>query len=126
MDAHQNLAVRLGVAFNMYQKSLLDIAICQLMLDIDKRERRKPRSCWAKSWIQQRPLHGHYDALIPELARNDLKAFKNYTRLPKRLYDELLNRIEGRITKCKSRNDVIPAGLTCRQDIWLPVIVINL
>ena len=66
MDAHQNLAVRLGVAFYMYQKSLLDIALCQLMLYIDKRERRKPRSCWAKSWIQQRPLHGHYDALIPE------------------------------------------------------------
>ena len=65
MDAHQNLAVRLGVAFYMYQKSLLDIAICQLMLDINKRERRKPRSCWAKNWIQQRPLHGHYDALIP-------------------------------------------------------------
>ena len=34
-------------------------------LDIDKRERRKPRSCWAKDWLQKRPLHGYYNALIP-------------------------------------------------------------
>ena len=60
------------------------------------RRKRKPMSMWARQWLseQRREKYGHYSTLLQELRTED-----NYTRLPRALYDELLQRIEGRIKK---------------------------
>jgi hypothetical protein len=48
---------------------------------------------------QKRERYGHYSTLLNELRTEDEKAFYNYTRLPRGLYDEVLRRVEGRIEK---------------------------
>ena len=63
--------------------------------------------------ILDRPIHGQYEALLmSELYHNDEKAFKNFTRLPTEMYDEVLSRIETRLKKKDTRwRDSLPAGL---------------
>ncbi|KAI4813182.1 hypothetical protein KUCAC02_024528, partial [Chaenocephalus aceratus] len=65
------------------------------------RRRRKPRSMWVRKWLSEkrRERYGHYSTLLNELKTEDEKAFFNYTRLPRGLYDEVLRRVEGRIEK---------------------------
>ncbi|XP_071058858.1 uncharacterized protein [Pseudochaenichthys georgianus] len=65
------------------------------------RRRRKPRSVWVRKWLSEkrRERYGHYSTLLNELKTEDEKAFFNYTRLPRGLYDEVLRRVEGRIEK---------------------------
>jgi len=65
------------------------------------RRKRKPRSMWVRQWLseQRREKYGHYSTLLQELRTEDKTSFYNYTRFPKALYDELLQRIEGRIKK---------------------------
>ena len=56
---------------------------------------------WVRKWLsdKRRESYGHYTALLNELKTEDEKAFYNYTRLPRGLYDEVLRRVEGRIEK---------------------------
>ena len=65
------------------------------------RRRRKQRSMWVRKWLsdERRERYGHYTTLLNELKTEDEKAFFNYTRLPRGLYDEVMRRIEGRIQK---------------------------
>ncbi|XP_048242271.1 uncharacterized protein LOC125374777 [Haliotis rufescens] len=55
----------------------------------------------ATEWLsdKRRESYGHYSPLLNELKTEDEKAFYNYTRLPRGLYDEMLRRVEGRIEK---------------------------
>jgi len=48
---------------------------------------------------QRREKYGHYSTLLKELRTEYETSFYNYTRLPTVLYDEFLQRIEGRIKK---------------------------
>jgi hypothetical protein len=54
---------------------------------------------WVRKWLsdKKRERYGHYSTLLNELRTEDEKAFYNYTRLPRGLYDEVLRRVEGRI-----------------------------
>ena len=65
------------------------------------RRRRKQRSVWVRKGlsVKHRERYGHYTTLLNELKAEDEKAFYNYTRLPKGLYDQVLKRVEGRIKK---------------------------
>ena len=63
--------------------------------------RGKQRSMWVRKWLSaaRRERYGHYTTLLKELRTEDEKAFFNYTRLPRGLFDEVLRRVEGRIEK---------------------------
>jgi len=56
---------------------------------------------WLRQWLseQRREKYGHYSTHLNELRTEDETSFYNYTRLHRALYDELLQRIEGRIKK---------------------------
>ncbi|KAI4807379.1 hypothetical protein KUCAC02_027189, partial [Chaenocephalus aceratus] len=56
---------------------------------------------WVRKWLsdRRRERYGHYSTLLNELKTKYEKAFYNYTRLPRGLYDEVLRRVEGRIEK---------------------------
>jgi hypothetical protein len=51
---------------------------------------------WVRKWLsdKKRERYGHYSTLLTELRTEDGKAFHNYTRLPRGLYDEVLRRVE--------------------------------
>ena len=61
----------------------------------------KRRRMWRKSWVNpvRRRAFGLYDQLLVELRRDDPSSFKKFLCMPPELYDEILDRIRGRISK---------------------------
>ena len=57
------------------------------------------RCAWTRGWISRRKQFGVYHQLIVELQLEDPTAFKNFMRTPPEMYDEILTRIEHRLTK---------------------------
>ena len=51
--------------------------------------RRARRRFWMKPWLLGREEHGHYDALMPEMERDDLQAYRNFIRVPPEFFQEL-------------------------------------
>ncbi len=63
------------------------------------RRGQRGRRQWTRGWILRRRKFGLYDQLMVELRREDRPAFENFMRMPPELYDEVLLRIEHRLTK---------------------------
>jgi hypothetical protein len=49
--------------------------------------------------LKKRKRYGHYSTLLNELRTEEEKAFYNYTRLHRGLYDEVLRRVEGHMVQ---------------------------
>ena len=65
-------------------------------------QRKKPRrrrQCWTKIWILRRKEFGMYDQLMVELRREDPSSFTNFMHMPPEMYDEVLERVRGSLTK---------------------------
>ena len=84
----------------------LDLLAEEIEIDLFLRKLRKikPRkkqknTCWTRQWLLRRQEFGHYDNLIQELSIEDTKSYKNYLRMPKELFDEVVSRITHRIEK---------------------------
>ena len=73
----------------------------QEMVQQKKKKPRKPKSCWTRDWLhpERRIQHGQYTTLLEELRLEDEQAFRNYTRMDPRMFDEILNKIRPLITK---------------------------
>jgi hypothetical protein len=52
-----------------------------------------------RSWLQRRVFLGHYEQLVAELSGEDLRRFRNYTRISPELFQELLERVGPRLMK---------------------------
>lgn len=68
-----------------------------------KRMRRggQRRRYWSRSWLrpERRRQFGLYDQLMVELRQEDPVAFRNFMRMPPEMFQEILTRVEPRITK---------------------------
>ena len=64
-----------------------------------ERQRAEPRTVWLRQWIGRREEQGLYHKLLVELRQEDQQSFKNFLRMPAEMFDELLERLEPRITK---------------------------
>ena len=64
-----------------------------------KRKAKKIRSIWVRKWILRRPQLGQYARLLRELKKEDNKGYLNFLRVDYQQFQEILQRIEGRITK---------------------------
>ena len=67
--------------------------------EAEEKRRKKRRSVWVRKWLQRRPKLGQYTKLMKELKKEDTKGFRNFLRLDYETFHEILQRIEGRITK---------------------------
>ena len=67
--------------------------------EAQKKSNRKRRSLWVRRWLARRPSLGQYARLIKELQKEDVKGFKYFLRVDYDIYQEILQRIEGRIKK---------------------------
>ena len=66
---------------------------------IARRRRRAPRTVWVRPWLLRRPIFGHYENLLQELNRDDLREYKKFIRVSPELFMELVHRVGPRITK---------------------------
>ncbi|XP_068726261.1 uncharacterized protein [Montipora capricornis] len=74
--------------------------------------RQRARQYWVRSWINRRQQFGFYHQLMNELREENVGDFINFMRMPPEMFDEILERIRGRITKQKTRyRDPLEPGL---------------
>ncbi len=70
---------------------------------VQARQRRRignrRMAVWVRPWLLRRPIYGHYETLLSELNREDLPAFRNYTRMDPGMFFELVDRLSPRIEK---------------------------
>ena len=75
----------------------------QLAVGIIKRMKRRAirRKYWVRPWLGElrRKQFGHFNRLMPELRHEDPATFQNFLRIPPEMFDELLDRMQPRITK---------------------------
>ena len=66
-----------------------------------RRQRRIPRrrTVWVKPWLLRRPLFGQYKQLLQELHREDERGYRNFLRVPPRLFMELVERVGPHIKR---------------------------
>ena len=69
-----------------------------LLLKQTKKKKRKKR----KIWVKHRQKYGHFDNLMRELQDVDEANFRNFTRLPYDLYQELITRVGPCIQRQKT------------------------
>ena len=62
---------------------------------IARRRRRVPRTVWVRPWLLRR----HYENLLQELNREDLREYKKFIRVSPELFMELVHRVGPRIAK---------------------------
>ena len=64
-----------------------------------RRRRRRQRRCWVRPWLTRRNQLGQYDQLMTELEREDPAAYRNFIRMDRELFRELVERVSPRITR---------------------------
>ncbi|XP_014671660.1 PREDICTED: putative nuclease HARBI1 [Priapulus caudatus] len=66
-----------------------------------RRRRARQRRCWVRSFLGdvRSSQFGHFNRLMPELRHEDPASFHNFLRIPPDMFDELLTRLNPRITK---------------------------
>ena len=80
--------------------------------ELERREGRRSRRWWSRKWLLRRPIHGQYDTLMAELQLEDRETFKRFLRVDVATFQDILARIEGKITKqTTSFRDPISPGL---------------
>lgn len=78
------------------------LASCAMAIHMKEKEakkKRKKRLCWVKPWLQRRPIHGQFEALMSELRLEDPAVFTNFTRVQPDLFQEILANIQPLIEK---------------------------
>ncbi|CAC5377896.1 ANPRA [Mytilus coruscus] len=82
---HQDENDNLKSCINYKQSKTRSVDTCREKL----RQRRKPRSMLVRKWLSDKR---HFSTLLKELKTKYEKAFYNYTRLPRGVYNEVLRR----------------------------------
>jgi len=87
-----------------------NLAIAQVLVDRQRRQKRRPKRYQTREWLLRRPLHGQYDQLMVELREEDVGAFRNFIRMEPRMFQELLDRVGPRLLKKDSfwRKALVP------------------
>ena len=75
------------------------IAVAACFNNKKKRKSRRRRSCWTRQWLLRRNMYGAYHCLLQELASEDVSSFRNFLRMEKPQFDELLGRVTPLIVR---------------------------
>lgn len=73
--------------------------------------RKRRRMCWTRPWILRRQEHGAHNSLIKELSQEDHESYKNFVRMTKEDFTELLVKMSPLIVKKETimRKSISPA-----------------
>ena len=63
-------------------------------------ESTKGKRMWVKPWIIERPVRGAYNSIFNDLLNTDESSFRNFIRMDKAAFEDLLSRVEFR--QCKA------------------------
>ena len=54
------------------------------------RARRRRKRVWVRKWLLNRPKYGMYEKLMNQLRRQDVKSFRNFTRMEPSMFDQMV------------------------------------
>ena len=80
-------------------------ALIRVMMEEDEAQlqqhqrQRRPRTCWVRNWLRRRPALGAFSCLVRELRVEDPRAFRNLLRVEPDLFNEIAERLRGRIER---------------------------
>lgn len=80
--------------------------------------KKKKRTMYCRDWLLARPIMGQFKLLMDELRLNDVRSFKNFTRMEPEIFFPLLQRLRPRIKK-KRTFFKKPISAGCRLAIAL-------
>ena len=87
-------------------KACVDVSLAAIQIaqsEVDEvcvpKKRRKPRSCWTRQWLANRPRFGQYEQLMTELRETDPDGFKAFQRLTPELWNEVYEKVAPRIER---------------------------
>ena len=92
----KNVAIRRVVYVHLnYVNAIERVAIPKALILQDEQQKqqakaRKPRSVWVRPYLERRIQYGHYDNLMQELNRECPELYKNFTRIDRQLFDEIV------------------------------------
>ena len=75
------------------------ITMAQLLHNRRHPRRHQRKTVWVRPWLERRLQFGHYFRLLEELRIEDERSFRNFLRVDPRMFHELLQRLEHRISK---------------------------
>ena len=81
-----------------YVDSLLLLRVLRVMKRRQKKVRKR-RRCWVHPYLQRREEKGYYNNLMKELAAENPQLYRNFTRIPEELFDEIVERVTPHIKK---------------------------
>ena len=99
-DYNRNVIIIQQLLRVQQQQTEDEQAVIGLMQRRRRRQARR-RRCWVRHWVGdvRRGQFGHYNQLMVELRREDPASFQNFLRIQPHMFDELLARVQSRITK---------------------------
>ena len=77
----------------------LCIASAVVVAVVARKKRRRPRSCWVRQWLLNRPQHGIYATLMSMVRSSDPSAYQYFCRMAPEDYDQLLNMIRTAVLR---------------------------
>lgn len=89
-------------AIDNYANSIREIAVilaAYLIAKKKQRRQRRARKVWVRSYLTERPTHGHYECLMRVLSRDDPELYRNFVRMNEALFNEIVERIQPRLEK---------------------------
>ena len=94
-------------------------AICMACCDTDKKKKKR-KQVWTRPWLRRRLRLGAYHCLTQELRVEDPRALKNFLRMERPQFDELLGKVENIIVKqdtvrCESISNADRLAITLRS-----------
>ena len=78
------------------QRNQMHILIAQIQAILD---RRKEKTCWVRHWITLRPDKDAYGNLVHLLRKEDVKGFRNFTRIATAMFADMVTRLTPRLQK---------------------------
>ena len=104
VNPFQHLNLAQGLLAVMQQNNRDQLAVAVLLARrraarlVDRRGRRG-RRMWVRNWVLERPLFGMHERLMMQLEAEDVAGFKNFIRLNPQRFQELLKRLDRRLTR---------------------------
>ncbi|KAK3107504.1 hypothetical protein FSP39_016061 [Pinctada imbricata] len=80
------------------------------------RNKRKRRTHWIKPWIKRRDKYGAHHALLKELEIEDIETYRNFVRMSKENFDELLSLVSPMI---KKKDTIMRESITAAERLSL-------
>ena len=64
-----------------------------------RRRRIKRKRVWVRKWLLNRSKYGMYEKLINHLRRQDVKSFRNFTRMEPSMFDQMVKDLTTKLEK---------------------------